>query len=320
MIDYVKLVIYGCKYTPNFSTCKAYSCKLNDSGIETYKIDAGYNDLDVRYSPTGVMIIEGSLPYFYQGHNFTYPNKAYIETINILQDLLEVELWDAVVDEFEFGCIFPVEVKPVSYIRNHYANPKAKLTMEERGKDKGACRRWEDTARRLKMYDAGKNIKVKVARGIRQSIEGFNPKSNYLKFELHYKNPPLLLGRGITADDLRNPTFLNTLVTQLKEQYKILIPMGKLMLPSDSILRWELIPLWAYINHRMDEGISERDARMELNAIIDQLPALKKSAKENKKGKIRENCKAFQKAPKSHWDLTEKISAALAAEGIPTQE
>lgn len=320
MIDYVKLVIYGCKDTPNFSTCKAYSSKLNDSGIETYKIDAGHNDLDVRYSPTGVMYIEGSLPYFYQGHNFTYSIEAYIETINMLQDMLEVDVWDADVDAYEYGCIFPVDEKPASYIRNHYASPKAKMTLEEKGRDKGACRRWEDTARRLKMYDAGKNIKEKVAIEIRQSIEGFNPKSNYLKLELHCKNPLKLLGRGIKAYDLQNPLFLNTLALQLKEQYKILIPMGKLMQLNDSNLRWELIPLWAYINHRMDEGISERDARLELNAVINQLPALNKNAKGNKIRKIRESCKAFQKAPKSHWDLTDKISAALVAEGIPSQD
>ena len=325
MIDYVKLVIYGCKDTINLSSCQLYSTtKYKDN----YTISIGYEELKVhRKKQTGAIEIEGSLPYFYQGHNFTYSVEDYVNTIDKLQELLGIELWEAVVDEFEFGCIFPVEEMPVSYIRNHHAEAKARMVENEKGEDNGSFRWWVDKgdskkkARKLKLYDAGKNIKSKVQKKIRDTIAEFVPERQYLKYELKTEKPIKLFGRVITAFDLQTTPFQNTLASKLKELYKILKPMKELIKPADTEgLNVNSIIFYAYIEHLKNEGVSIEGAKKELYAYIDQIPVLKKAAKKNKKDALCGKFKALQEAPNSQWDLSVMINDALVAEGIPAQE
>jgi hypothetical protein len=70
--------------------------------------------------------------------------------------------------------------------------------MHENPKDKGCFRRWESPEIRLKMYDAGKNIKQKQNKEMQEQIqaEGWDPERNNLKFEAHYKKPEALLNKG----------------------------------------------------------------------------------------------------------------------------
>lgn len=326
MIDYVKLVIYGCKDTINLSSCQLYSTtKYKDN----YTISIGYEELKVhRKKQTGVIEIEGSLPYFYQGHNFTYSVEDYVNTIDKLQELLGIELWEAVVDEFEFGCIFPVEEMPVSYIRNHHAEAKARMVENEKGEDNGSFRWWVDKgdskkkARKLKLYDAGKNIKSKVQKKIRDTIPEFVPERQYLKYELKTEKPIKLFGRVITAFDLQTTSFQNTLASKLKELYNdILIPMKELIRPDNKKqLSYSDIITLAYVEHLLNEGITIKDAKKKVYAFINHLSALNKSDKDSRKKAARIAFKALQEAPNSQWDLSVMINDALVAEGIPAQE
>lgn len=326
MIDYVKLVIYGCKDTINLSSCQLYSTTKYK---ENYTISIGYEELKVhRKKRTDVIEIEGSLPYFYQGHNFTYSCEDYVNTITILQDLLEMELWEAVVDEFEYGCIFPVDEKPVSYIRNHHADVKAKMVENEKGEDNGSFKWWEDKggskkkARKLKLYDAGKNLKQKVQKEIRYTIAEFVPERQYLKYELKTEKPIKLFGRVITAFDLQAAPFQNTLASKLKELYnEILIPMRELMQPNDKKqLSYSDIITLVYVQHLLNEGIAIKNAKENVYAFINQLSVLNKADKDSRKRTARAVFKALREAPNSQWDLSVMINDALVAEGIPAQD
>lgn len=286
--------------------------------------------MDIQYNPlTGELYIEGSLPHFYQGHNFTYSVEDYVNTIDKLQELLGIELWDAVVDGLEFGCIFPVEEMPVSYIRNHHANPKAQMIENEKGRDKGSFRWWEDSegkqkekARILKLYDAKKNLSWKVRKKIRDTIAEFVPERQYLKYELKTEKPIKLFGRVITAFDLQTTPFQNTLASKLKELYNdILTPMKELIRPDDKKqLSYSDIITLAYVEHLLNEGITIKDAKKKVYALINHLSALNKSDKDSRKKAARMAFKALQEAPNSQWDLSVMINDALVAEGIPAQE
>ena len=226
MIDFVEATKCLCKDTPFLGHCKPFPCKLNQYGWETYTLQ-GCREMEVHWNPeVGLLRVKGSLPYFIQGHNFAFPNKDFVESVEVLSNLLGVGLWDAGLDAFEYGVIFPVGGKPSDFIRNHYAPKKAHLCMNERGKDKGCFRWWEDSSESIKLYDAGKNIKMKQGMRAREVIEdsGYNPECEYLKFEVHFKKPHLLNnGRDLTLEALQNPQFLQSLSSILMEQYHLSI-------------------------------------------------------------------------------------------------
>lgn len=264
------------------------------------------------------MRIKGSLPYYLQGHNFSFSRKDYVEGVKILQAMLGVPLWNATIEEFEFGCIIPVEKDPASYIRNHYASSKAHLGVNEKGKDKGAFRWWDDSGRALKMYDAGKNIKMKQDMKAREVIigAGYNPEKNYLKFEVHHKRPHLLNGgRIVCVEDLQNPAFLHHLSEELIEHYKLLVPMKTLLQPeSKKDLSALDIAVSMYVENLLNQGIPVEDAKKKIYSFINHQEILSKPDKDSRKATFRRTFDKLRESADSQWDLTKKIESALAQE------
>lgn len=273
--------------------------------------------MEVHWNPDSYSLrVKGSLPYYLQGHNFSFTNKDFIEGIGVIQGLLGVGLWDATLDAFEFGCIFPVEVKPALYIRNHTALPQAHLFMNEKGRDKGAFRWWEDSSKSLKLYDARKNILMKQDLKARVVIQeaGFNPEGQYLKFELHSKKPHLLNnGRNLMLEELQNPDFLQYLSSTLVEQYHLLQPM-RTLIPAQSKKDCTAldIAVAVLVENLMNQGTPIEEARKQVYAYINQAGCLDKQDKDARKQTFRKAFGKLQESEESQWDLTHKIEEALA--------
>lgn len=275
--------------------------------------------MEVHWNPeVGLLRVKGSLPYFIQGHNFAFSNKDFVESVEVLSNLLGVGLWNAGLDAFEYGVIFPVEGKPSDFIRNHYAPKKAHLCMNERGKDKGCFRWWEDSSESIKLYDAGKNIKMKQGMKAREVIEdsGYNPECEYLKFEVHFKKPHLLNnGRDLTLEALQNPQFLQSLSSILMEQYHLLKPMKTLVQASSKKDLSALdCAISCYVETLLNQGLPVEDAKSRLYDFINQQPVLSKQDKDSRKATIRKAFGKLQESSESQWDLTHKIEDALALE------
>lgn len=275
--------------------------------------------MEISWNPEAHLLrVKGSLPYWIQGHNFTFSKVDFIEGVEVLQGLLGVGLWDAELDAFEFGCIFPVEGKPADYILNHYAPKHSHLCLNEKGKDKGAFRWWEDASKSLKLYDAGKNVKMKQGLLARQVIqeEGFNPVQNYLKFELHHKKPHLLNnGKILLLESLQNPSFQQFLSSTLIEYYHQLQPMRTLIKPADKKdLKALDIAVLVLVEHLMNQGIPIDQAKKQVYAYINQAGCLDKQDKDARKATFRKVFDKLQESEESQWDLTHKIEEALAVE------
>jgi hypothetical protein len=318
MIDFIEATQYQCKDSPFLGHCKPFPCKLNQYGWQTYTLQ-GCKEMEVHWNPEmGALRVKGSLPYYLQGHNFSFSNGDFVEGIGMIQGLLGVPLWDATLEAFEFGCIFPVEVKPALYIRNHNATSKAHLYMNEKGRDKGAFRWWEDSSKSLKLYDAKKNILMKQDLKAREVIKdaGYNPEGQYLKFEAHWKKPYLLNnGRNLVLEDLQNPDFLHYLAGTLIEQYHLLMPMRTLIQPtSKKDLSALDAVLSVYVENLMNQGIPIEEARKKVYAYINQAGCLDKQDKDARKATIRKAFGKLQESNESQWDLTHKIENALAVE------
>lgn len=87
-----------------------------------------------------IVKIKGSIPYFFQGHNFNFSNKSFNEAIKYLNNVLNCNLWDATVNALEYGIIFEVPAKPSEYIQHHRERSQERLTCNEKSKDKGGFR------------------------------------------------------------------------------------------------------------------------------------------------------------------------------------
>lgn len=319
MIDYISITKHLNKDSPFLGHCNQTASF--SSGLQCYHVQ-GCEKLRLLWNPTiSLLSIAGSIMYFWQGHNFTCYKGEFVEAVDYLQELLQVGLWDSVLEAFEFGAIMEVEHKPALYIKNHHAREGVRLTENEKGQDKGSFKWWEDSTEKLKLYDARKNIIQKQGLQRRKIIEqaGWNPESQYLKFETKFRKPALLnSGSDLMLEELLNPNRYNELKMILQRQYELLEPMKTLVLPKDKKqLTSADIVLLAYVEGFINAfGGSPSEAQKALYKRINLIPdeILSKADKDSRKRQIKALFAKVQESEASQWDLTDKLAAALASD------
>jgi len=300
---------------PYFGNCNPVCTRWQNQGYQSYYLQ-GCRKMQVHYNQElGDLRIKGSLPYFLNGHNFTFSTSEYIESINLIQSLLHIDLWDARIKEVEHGVIFPVNCMPSLIIKNHAANKKAKLIEEFKGRDKGRCKWWNGKNIRIKMYDAKHNIEKKQELKAREIIKecGFDENKEYLKFEIHLEDvPKLRMGKGLSVEDLQNPDIISFLDRILKNQYKLLEPMKEVVLPNNKSEYTALnIVLSQLVKLQMEKGISIYGTQKGLYEIINNSECLSKTDKDSRKSTIRKAFARLNKEEESKWDVSKKIDIAL---------
>ena len=318
MIDYISVTKYLNKDSPFLGHCNKFAAY--SSGWQHYYLE-GCEKMKVQWNPeAGLLRLQGSIMYYWQGHNFTCRMGDFVEAVEYLQGVLHVGLWDSTIQAFEFGAIMEVEQRPALYIQNHHAKEGTGLIEGEKGRDKGNFRWWEDSAQKLKMYDARKNILQKQGLKRRDIIEqaGWNPEGQYLKFEVHYLKPELLnSGRELLLEDVLNPTNYNQFKCSILDLYKLLEPMKTLQMPTDKKnLSSADIVLLAYVEGFINsEGTSTpKEAQKALYKKVNLIPdeILSKADKDSRKRQIKALFAKVKEAPESRWDLSQKLEEALA--------
>lgn len=315
MIDFVRLVSnHFDKNTPFFQYCKKVADYV--TGIKEYKIQ-GCEVLKLLWKPSGLLTISGSIPYYWQGHNFSFANSDFYQAIEHLSKLLAVDLWKSVVSEFEFGVIIESDTLPKHYISNHKARKEAKLNQYVNEKDKGRFTSWKDKGRLLKMYDAGANIQMKQGLSRKKAIRGagWQPEKKYLKFEIHYLDASILnKGRELLLADIMHPDWQQKFKEDLLEQYKRLTPMATIKEPSSKkdLTTSDIIAL-ALVENGLNNNQSIEEVKKNLysriNVISDSI--LSKADKDSRKRHIKTILDKIQVSDNSKWDLTEKLAQAL---------
>lgn len=295
-------------------------CQLEatySSGWQKYSLQ-GLERIEIWHHPdNGMLRLQGSIMYYYQGHNFTYNKAGFVEAITYIQRLLHISLWDAMVAAFEFGEIMEVPSKPKEYIQHHTAAPREKLTANEKAKDKGNFRWWNDGNVSLKMYDAGKNIQLKQGMDRKQAIAeaGWKPEGDFLKWEAHYLKPEIMNhGKGLLLADLVNPNWENVFREDLYLQYKRLIPMKSIILPDNKkdLSTADIIAL-ALAEESLNNGTTIAEVKKMLYSKVNVIPEeiLSESDKKARKRQIKILLDKIKESPESKWDLSEKLEAAM---------
>lgn len=291
---------------------------LNNCQIKVFYKDTGCTKYILHgwlywYENSNTLKLQGSITYFIQGHNFTYSNSIFCEAIKTIENMLKCHLWDAYVDEFEFGKIIKVEYEPKEYITKHYSDDK-KLTMNERGKDRGYFKWWEAQNLSLKMYDINRNIKNKQSNIGKQTLIdiGWNPAEHYLKWEAHYKKPHQYFnnGIGIKLSDLVKPAFQTTISTDLIYQYSRLSTMKSIVTPNDKkSLKTADIILLELAESMINSNFSIQETQKKLYNRINNISKdiLSDSDKKARKRQINSLIKKLKEEKTSKWDITEKL-------------
>lgn len=317
MIDYLEATKFSCKYSPFLGNCRPFHCAQENAGWQSYVLE-GCKDIQVLWKKElQALKIQGSLPYFLKGHNFSFSRQEYIEAVKLLDSLLgNVGLWDAEVTKFENGVILEVERSPKDYIKNHFARKASGYLKATREKNAGNSCLYEGPKDEIKMYDAGENIKRKQTLEARELLqqEGWNPEGNYLKLEVRYKKPALYFnqGRALELEALQDENFQTILNDDLLTHYKQLCPMKSLLQPSSkknfSTLDAVLITLANVLN---TQGLPLQDAKKAIYNTINQGQCLDKADKDARKAQVRKAFGKLTEADSSQWDLEEALKDAL---------
>lgn len=315
LLDYISVTInLRSKDILFLGYCKKVA--IYSSGWVRYEL-AGCNKLQLYLNETARMLkIEGSLPYYYQGHNFSFTQENFALSIRDIETLLNISIATAEIHSLEYGVIFEVDRKPVDYFKHHFpAKSRNNHKLIPKPAEKSML--WEDgKSGALKMYDAGFNIKCKQDSKMQKIIKaaGWNPKKNYIKWEVHTNKPEnLIKGKVLWLADLFRDSVQDAMKEDLLFQYQRLKPMKTIELPSSkNNLHADLIALHYAVELGMNVEKSEEEIKLELYANIDSLPLSKKD-KENRKARIRLLLSRLKEEAVSKWDLYDKIKEAIEA-------
>jgi hypothetical protein len=319
MIDYIQAT----KHLSDKDRLFLGHCRLEaeySSGWQKYWLQ-GCEKLEIWYNPSlNWMRLQGSIMYYWQGHNFTYDKKGFVAAIDHIIKIIHISIWDAMIEAFEYGVIMQVPKKPKEYIKRHSSIPSEKLILNEKPKDKGNFRWWEDRNVCNKMYDAAQNIKKKQGLQRKEILKesGWNPEGEFLKWEAHYLKPEILNhGKGLLLADLMKPYWENVFKEDLYVQYKRLIPMKSLITPTNKKdLSSADIVMLALAEAQINAGENLQEVKKMLYDKINAIPegVLSKADKDSRKRQIKSLFDKLQESPESEWDLSEKLGKALKAE------
>lgn len=316
MIDFISATISGCKDTINFSNLVLVSESFKYK--RTYYAINGCEEMQlIIIHNTGDIRLRGSVPYFFQGNNFTFDRKKFVQAINYINTLTNIDFWQSDIDEFEFGVIIEVPTTPRNYIVHHTAKQGERLIQNEKGKDKGKFRWWEDKFVSLKLYDAGRNIKTKQSENRKQVIRnaGWDNNKEYIKFEIHYKKPHLYLNRSraMKLYCLANPEWEDRLKEDLFEQYQRLNPYKEITIPTDkknfgtpNIYAHTLTELAINMDYSLEEVKG-----MLYNTINNATTTLSKSDKDARKREVTKIQGTLLTPTESQWNLQNKLQEAI---------
>ena len=315
MIDFISATISDCKGIINSPHLVLES--IHNKYNRTYYAIDGCEEMKlIIMHNTGQIRLKGSVPYFLQGNNFTSSKKMFVQTIDYINGITNLNFWHANVDEFEYGVIMEVPIAPRMYIIHHTAKKGEGLVQNEKGEDKGKFRWWKDKDVSLKMYDAGRNIKAKLSEKQRRVIRkaGWDDNKEYIKFEVHYRNPHRYFNRGkaMKLYCLANPEWEDKLKEDLFIQYHRLNPYKEITMPTDKkYFGTAYIYAHAFAEFAVNQDHSLEDIKKTLyNTINDVTNPLSKSDKDARKREVRKIQNTLSGSSESRWDLSAKLQEA----------
>jgi hypothetical protein len=271
----------------------------NQFGCHFYNLTDGFTPLKIRYNErTGILTIEGSIPFFWQGHNIGFQNSQLLKALEYCSEVLCINLMDFEVDSFEFGRMLSVETNPGYILKNHLALPKHSFHPHFTKSGELTGIEFSDPVRKVKMYNpkfspAFKKISLEIKTG----IPDFDPKGKYVRVENHVKRADIYLQiRNLSLDQYCKDEFQTMLKSDLIETYNSIQRKETFVLP-DGIEKPSVNQLLYLIlleqNPNIKKEIEAKMKAMNLDPVTYK----------NRQSKIRNDLKQFEPIPDERTNL-----------------
>jgi hypothetical protein len=254
------------------------------------------------------MKIKGSIPYFIAGQNFKTNLDDLKSGIEYLSSILELNLYSAEVRAFEFGTILNIPFLPKCLFDSHI-----KITgMKARSLDYGKY--FEDNILKIKLYDAGKNIKLKLDKAERESLSrsfGYDPLANYLKLENHYKKPSISFKkRLIQVTDLLDNSFQDLCKEDLYNKYNSIMKTSQVKITDKKQLSSSTLPLMILKEY---EALLPCKAEELMKQKIKSIPSniLNREDKKSRVKQLKSNMKKIEVLNKCEFDLSTLLKSQM---------
>lgn len=279
----------------------------NQFGCHFYSLTDGFTPLEIQYNErTGNLIIKGSIPFFWQGHNFGFQNSQLLEALEYCSEVLCTNLMDFEVESFEFGRMLDVATNPDYILKNHLALPKHEFVSfhTKAGIMKGI--QFSDPVRKLKMYNPKFNPTFKkIPIEIKARISDFDPKGNFIRVENHVKRADIYLQiRNLSLDQYCKDEFQTMLKSDLIDTYNSIQRKETFVLP-DGIEKPSVNQLLYLILLEQNPNI-----RQEMEAKMKALN-LDPVTYKNRQNKIRNDLKQFEPVPDERTNLMPLLQASF---------
>lgn len=309
MYDYLKAK-QQIKGLVNIDTSNLKRIEVEMFGFQKYQLEYR-KPIDIWYNKcTNELRIEGSIPYFWQGHNYNQSEQSFKSAINFISTMMGVDLWDAKVVKFEYGKTILTDQIAENVLHNHLA-----IGRKKPGRN-GECKFFDDKGDAIKLYDAVHNYKNKVPVEIRQNQmqdAGMVKGAKYVRFEKRYVNPSRFFGYDIVIRDLISPYINNWCRRDLYRSYKririnpgINIPDTKKQLSSTAIA---VIAL----KQAIAQAGLDTDAKSLIWGVIKNTQCLNVNDKKARKTQLIKALNACS-IDKGRYDLSTTLIRKLAAD------
>jgi len=305
-IDFIEVVKNITKESPCLDYL--YHEASFDSGWNKF-IYEGCKAIEIWLNPREEKFkIKGSIPYFLAGQNFKTGPDDFRNGIIHLSEILDMDLMKAVVNVFEYGTILEIPFNAKEVFNSHVKVQG----MKTRSFDYG--RYFEDRVLRIKLYDAGKNIKNKLnkeERNMLMSAFGYNPLQNYLKIENHYKKPSVCFkNRFINVHELLKPEFQTICKEDLLNKYRSIMKANTCEVKNKKQFNASTIPLLLLMEYENFLPCNVKDLiKQKIKGIPSEI--LTKEDKKSRRRQIMANIKKLESVKSCKYDISDILISQL---------
>jgi hypothetical protein len=313
-LDYIEITKFLDKDKPNLEYLHREALYPN---AERYSFQ-GCRKIEIwNFPERNQLSVKGSIPYFLNGHNFHSSLDDWKEGLDYLSSCLNLNLYSALIEAFEFGTIQEIPFPENAFLRNHVKiqGMEAKeylLGHIITGKE------FISPSLKVKLYDSSRNIRNKLDKPLQEEISrlwGWNREKHYIKLENHYRKPEAYFRGNLYVNEILSSEFQQTLQMELYKTYQKIMKTGNAIIPEKKAdINAGTIPL---IILKELESVYHFNSEEMLKAKLKEIPEeiLSLSDRKARLKILRENLKKISISEKSEFDISELLEAKIQQEG-----
>lgn len=312
MNDFVKIQKQVTAENPDFSACREYGFQSNGEkfSVRKYYLRNKHRDIKININEaSGLLTVEGNMGFYQNGHNIDLSFTDLRNAINKISDQIKVDLFPAIVEEFDHSAIVQTNLPAKLIIQNHLSLSGHDTKHE--GNGKYFVKKGQQV---VKMYDGHKRMKQVYTKAMRENIYAslnIDSKSNLIRFEKKILRPEAYFKSSLTVDDILRPDFIHQCNIDLMKTYDNItkiktleIPKNKKQLTAATLTLIVAKELELILNIDFNDMLNKRISSID-NSI------LSKDDKKARKRQIKANLNKISGKVVNEYDISDQLAESL---------